>query len=1168
VLKCYTHCVLEVRLLGQFDVRLDGRPVDLASRPAQSLLAYLLLTAGTPHRREQLAALFWPDTTDANARSNLRHALWRLRSALDLQSSPDPELGELPEAGGGFIIADPQTVAFNLQSDYWLDVDVLQQEFSGDWPVEALVEAVAVYNGDLLPGFYADWVDLERGRMRAALDRQMQLLMDRLVSDSRWADVLHCGERWIALGGAPEPAFRALMTAYAGLGDMAGLATTYHRCENALQSELAVEPSTQTRTLFEQLSRGGGPAAPAPTPAPSDGALAASRALTTEPAPRPSPPHNLPGHSTPFVGREETLDEIARRLDDPACRLLTLCGPGGIGKTRLGLQAAQGQIGKHPDGVFYVPLAPVGSADLIIPAIAGAISFSFYGGTDPGEQLLGYLRDKHMLLLLDNFEHLVDGAGLIAELLEKCPGVRCLVTSRERLNLHSEWLVTVEGLSVPEPERINGVEQYSAIQLFVQSARRVQAAFTLGENDRLHAVRLCRLVEGMPLAIELASAWLRTISVHEIVREIERSLDFLSTTMRDLPQRHRSLRAVFDHSWDLLGESERQAFQRLSVFRGGFQRESAEAVADASLVTLSALMDKSLLRRSASGRYEIHELLRQYARDKLAGSDEEALIRERHLAYYLKLAEAAEPELRQAGQLDWLSRLDLEHDNLRVALKWAKTNEQFEEGLRLAAALSRFWYLHGYWNEGREWLAVLLDLTRDGPADRAMQSARVRALNGAAWLEDESGDDIPLYKQSLGLCHEIGDRWSAGFAMRGLGAVEMARGDDTRAREWLLQSLAAFEEVNDGWGAALAKYNLGWLALNAEENAQRARYWDESLAGFRRAGDRWGMAVTLGALSYTARFTGDYKGAAEKSAESLALFKALGDRAGMAESLARLASVAYRRSDYQQATELYEASVTLKKELGDYWGAGEIMGVLGLVAAYQGDYARATELLEASIRENESMSGLLNFVYLKSYLAMTAFFEARIERATALWQETLAFYREQGDRGALAYSLYGLGVAALARGEIDRATAQLQESYDLSQGLGDKRGISMALHGLGKVARAQGDPERARSCFQQAITLRKEMGDKQGLAESLEGLAGALIQSGTPALAEKAARLLGAAEHLREKIGAPLPPVDRATYERDVSDLRAQLGDAPFGRTWTEGRETKLGEILQQAPER
>src|SRR5258708_3509682 len=409
---------------------------------------------------------------------------------------------------------------------------------------------------------------------------------------------------------------------------------------------------------------------------------------------------SLPLQPTPFVGREIELVEIAKRLADPDCRLLTLVGPGGIGKTHLALQAAEQQITNFAHGVHFVALAPASLPGLLASAIAGALETSFYGPETPDIQLLNFLRGKNMLLVLDNFEHLLAATGLLVRLLADVPQLKIFVTSRERLNLTEEWVLPIQGLPFPGKDEANTVETYDAVQLFVQRAQRVQPGFSLAD-DPASVVTICQLVEGMPLALELAATWLRSVSCREIARQIERNLDFLATPLRDVPERHQSLRAVFDHSWSLLVEDEQRVLAVLSVFRGGFDLEAAEQVAAASPSILAGLVDKSLIRLQSSGRYDLHERLRQYVLGKLA-EDDEMIATRRHFEFFLNLATQAEPQIYGPAHEVWVDRLEMERDNLRVALDWS-TRQETDAGLRLAVALGRFWDATDYWTEGYQW---------------------------------------------------------------------------------------------------------------------------------------------------------------------------------------------------------------------------------------------------------------------------------------------------------------------------------------------------------------------------------------------------------------------------------------------------------------------------------
>ena len=350
--------------------------------------------------------------------------------------------------------------------------------------------------------------------------------------------------------------------------------------------------------------------------------------------------HSLPLMLTPFVGREKEFVEIARLLDDPACRLLTLTGPGGIGKTRLALEVARRLT--FPEGVYFVPLQPLDSPDIIISTIADALKFPFYSDQDVKTQLLSYLREKRLLLVMDNFEHLLDGAILLPEILDNTTNIKLLITTRERLHLREEWVFDVGGLAFPESDPTTKREEYSAVQLFVQHARR--AGYIPQQVDTPVIVQICQLVEGIPLAVELAAAWTHAISCADIAREITHSLDILTTALRNIPEKHRSMRAAFEQSWKLLPADEQMVFSQLSVFRGGFRREAAEAITSASLMTLAALVDKSLLRTNGNGRYDMHDLLRQYGDEQLQASGTANSVRDTHSQYYLELL-----HLRESG---------------------------------------------------------------------------------------------------------------------------------------------------------------------------------------------------------------------------------------------------------------------------------------------------------------------------------------------------------------------------------------------------------------------------------------------------------------------------------------------------------------------------------------
>ena len=548
-------------------------------------------------------------------------------------------------------------------------------------------------------------------------------------------------------------------------------------------------------------------------------------------------PHNLPPQSTGFIGRTEELTQIANLLADPGCRLLTLVGAGGIGKTRLALQAAA-QVPYFLQGIYFVPLNSVGSIDLLPTAIANALQVSFYGAEAPRLQIIHYLQEKQLLLLLDNFEHLLEASDLLTDVLLTATKVKFLVTSRERLNVQEEWVLTLEGLLYPEDRMAAPLENYSAVQLFAQRARQVQPNFSLSENAE--AVRtICQQVEGNPLAIELAAPWLRAMSCRQIATQIAGSLDFLTTPLRNVQERHRSLRTVFEQSWNQLLPVERSVLMRLSVFRGGFDQEAAEQVAGASLILLAELTDKSLIRLNAGGRYDLHELLRQYAAEKLLKAGKGDTTAQRHGGYFLKLAERADANTFGREQIAWFDRLEVEFDNLRAALLWSQQGGDAEMGLRLAAALGWFFSERTYWNEGLVWLERLLAANPDAPASvRAKAFYSAGALAGL--LEDEPRTRAHC-EQAIALARSMNDRRAIAWSLCHLGNYIIS--DPNESAALLEESLAYFRELGDVMGVAHTIIRRAWKAIQEQQDYAYGRALlkeGEILA--REAGDKVSIA--------------------------------------------------------------------------------------------------------------------------------------------------------------------------------------------------------------------------------------------------------------------------------------------------------------------------------------
>jgi predicted ATPase/DNA-binding CsgD family transcriptional regulator len=619
--------------------------------------------------------------------------------------------------------------------------------------------------------------------------------------------------------------------------------------------------------------------------------------------------NNLPSQPTSFIGREKELAEVAALLADPNCRLLTLVGAGGMGKTRLAIQAAADQHPHFADGIYFVPLAPVSSPHLLPAAIAEALQISFFRSEDPRIQIVRYLSQKHLLLVMDNFEHLLDGARLLAELLQAAPNLKILVTSRERLNLQEEWLLSLDGLSYPTASFADALENYSAIQLFIQRARQVKTHFSLDENA-VAVLSICRHVEGMPLGLELAASWLHRMSCQQIVAQMTHNPDFLTTSLRNVPERHRSLRLVFEQSWNLLSDEEQKVLTDLSGFRGGFDLQAAEYVASASLTILARLADKSLIRLNVDGRYDIHELLRQYAAEKLMHRDSADHPALRHLKYFANLVEEGEIYLFGREQVAWFDRLEIEFNNLRAALAWSIGNSEAEVGLRLASALCWFFTERGHAVEGLEWMERLLPLTPNAPP-----SLRAKALHSAGALAGHSNGNPTVrqyYEQALALSRQTNDRWNIAWTLCHLAFYQNKMYDTSQAAEMLDESLELFRELKDPLGLGHTLIRRVYIALFQEDYTHARVLLDEALPIAREAGDNIIMGWVFNNQGRIAWNIDDVLAQAKTYFEaSVTHFRQARFLGGMCETLVLLAGAEDALGNPERARALYVEALTV-----------------------------------------------------------------------------------------------------------------------------------------------------------------------------------------------------------------------------------------------------------------
>ncbi len=1054
---------LRASLLGPVRLAVGDRPLSDDAWPRRSARSLLLLLLATPGRslpRDRVLDLLWPEAAPDAALNALYVALHGLRRTLE----PGLRVGK----SSAYVESAAEAIRLRPVSGLWLDTDAFESALAradaavADGRLALLREALALYAGDLLAEEpYADWPVARREALRRAWRRAVIDSADLARETGQPLTAAPDLERLLAADPTDEPAHRALMRALAAAGRRDEALRHYERCAAALRRELGTDPDDETAALAEAIA--GAPAVPALNP------------LGLRP--RPVRFNNLPTPPNPLVGRDRELAALQDLLWDPTARLVTVTGAGGIGKTRLALEAAARVADDFPDGACFVALAAIRDPSVVLPTIARALGVEETGGRPFAELLRDALRERELLLVLDNVEQVLDAAADLADLLTACPRLTLLVTSREPLRLRAEHELPTLPLTVP-PTRPGGtdrtsaatVTRYDAVALFAQRARAANPAFAVTDGNAPAVAAVCARLDGLPLALELAAARCRHLSPEALLVGLTDRLGLLAAAYRDLPERHRTMRDAIAWSYDLLTPAEQALFRRLAVFAGGFTVEAAAAVIegrtiddprpgeheapsaarwcapgprDSLLTRLEALVEKHLLRWQAgepAPRLTMLETIRDYGLERLAANGELDPTQRAHAAHFLSLAEQAEPELTRPDQAAWLDRLEIEHDNLRAVLTWACRRPDPEIAVRLTGALPEFWRVRGHLAEGRAWLERALSL-----ADRTPAGLQARALHGA-------------------------------------GALARAQGD-------IAEAIARLTAAQDAW---------------------------------RAAGDQGALGRTLGVLATTVAGQGEYERAIALDEQALAIFESIADQRGTADTLNRLGIVASDRGQHARATELYERSLALFRTVDDRQGAGKVLNNLGGVAFWQEDYPRAVTLFD----------------------------------------ESLAIWRAAGDRPHTAIVLANLGEALRAEGDHDRAVAIAREGLQLSRDVGDKRSTATALFIMGSLQQLHSIDPRAADPLLEGLLLFQHVGDKRGMAWCLEALAGPATASGRPDLA---ARLLGAAEALREEVRVPIQPAERPAYERHLNAARSALSHADFDAARAIGRRRPLAETVSDA---
>ncbi|CAN5648810.1 hypothetical protein BH20ACT10_BH20ACT10_22330 [soil metagenome] len=1174
---------MRIRLLGGFRVSVGGRDAGgWRLKKAKALVKMLALAPEHRLHRERVMEALWPNLEPPSAANNLHHALHAARRAI----------GE-----GGFLRLKDEHLS--LCGEVRVDVDEFERaakEVRRSRRIEAYREALDMYAGDLLPeDRFEEWAERRRSELRAT---RMRLLMESAGIEEERGN-LHAGIEALELAVGEDPASEearvAMMRLYARAGWLAEAVKEYRSLEAALRKELDLEPGPEARKTFREVLDG--------------------RYSPARPPPAEAPLHNLPIPLTSFVGREEEVEAVRSLLENN--RLLTIAGPGGSGKTRLAVEAARSLVGGFRDGVWMVELDRIPDDALVAQAVAGVLGVHERRSRPLAETLAEHLRPREEILVLDNCEHVSEGcAVLLRPLLERCPHMRAMCTSREPLRLAGEVVWRIPPLDSPE-----------AAALFVERARSRRPDFEAFEGDQ--AVReICDRLGGIPLAIELAAARAGTLSAAQISARLSDSLRLLTGGDRASTPRQRTLRGSLDWSHAPLDDGERALFRRISAFAGGWSLEAAEEVcSDADLERedildlLSHLAERSLVSCEVSGeaRYSMLEPVRQYAREKLEESVEAEEVSRRHAAWCLRLAEEAEPDLMGEGREARLRRLDIEHDNIRAAFAWLLEAREADAALRLGGALGAFWHMRGHLSEGRRWLEAALE-AGEGAASRRKIARSEAAFIG--WEQGEFGKSLAHGRENLAFARRSGEKADEALALYDLGMAEIHLGNPKRASVMCERAVEIRRGIGDEANLARALHALG-LAATAMGNFSRAEsLYEEALALSRRAGDFFAVELVLIGFALYALGRGEYRRARDFCAEIAGLSENVEAKHATAAVLHILASASGSEGRAVRAARLWGAAEALRESIGATLTPVEASFYERHLAAaksslddeeFSSAWAEGREMGAGEAVEY-GLSGEEPGVFAERYAARIKALSwaswmaweqgGDFERAAALGGEGLSLARELGDEAGVAAALQNLGITALRMNDLGRAGELLEESLALYRRLGDTVGLSRSLQALGLVSVVRGGTRRADALLEEGLAITREaedvlgsvllmgMGALSALAQKRyararehceEGMAlarepelrhgGVFILHAAASLAggmerdARSARLWGAAEGIGETIDVAFTPVEEHHYGPYIAASRSRLGDEAFDAAFSEGRSMSVESVAEYVME-
>ena len=875
-----------ISLLGSFELEINSRPVRLPTHKVEGLLAYLVIHRKVQNR-ERLAALFWGDSTDELARRSLRTALSALRK----------------ELGDDFVIADRETIQLNPDFSMWVDVRELEKQVEGISNIDP-----DIYRGDLLQDFYDEWVPVSREHYRALFIDSLQKNIQNLKTNGEYQRAIILAEKIVSIDSVNEQAYQHLIFCQYALGNRSAALKSYADCVSQLIDQLGVEPSEDTIVLYEQVKK----------------STASNTQLVKS---------NLPIPLTSFIGREHELKTLTEIFN--TTRLLTLTGVGGCGKTRLSIQLAAQLSSQFADGTWWVELASIQDESSLLPVMLKSLGIAESQIDSLEESLIKFLRLRQALLIMDNCEHIIAACAHIAEtILSQCPNAKILATSREALSIHGEIAWLVPSLSLPPVDQTSDLMKFECPRLFLDRATNYRPELQLNDTNTESVLRICRALEGIPLAIELAAARVKTLSLEQLASRLDDKLNLLTTGSRAAQPRQQTLRAAIDWSYELLEDEEKIVLQRLSVFYGTWTLEAAESVctdeeiASSEILDLiTRLLDKSLIvsdDQDGAIRYRMLEIIRQYAMEKLEQHDEVIQVKDRRTRFYSEFAQSVENAWYSKEQARLIRDFDTEYPNLRVALAWGlddpRRTETWEYGIKLAVALVPFWNFKAEFNESQVWLRRVI--------------SQVDILLVEPNLSSEKRNGLLSFKAQ---------------AIYETAALSYYLTHNAAKMDMFAESAKLFEEIGDL--TRLARANLYAAQTNTEigRYEDALRIWAECLVHFNNVGDDWYAAMVHSFYGTSARRMGKLDESEHELLEAIDLYSKLGDDWGRSIMFSHLGTNALLRNDPDQARDFFEQRFNIAQRVGFTHSLAYSNFLIGLTYWKSGNYVEMIKRFLGSI---------------------------------------------------------------------------------------------------------------------------------------------------------------------------------------------------------------------------